>query len=259
MGAVHLIWTGIGSLPCGRLTARSTCSRCSTGAIPTTTGPASRSRRLARGRPERSVSARLARHLLLRTPPRGRLLTSPRVKPRGPPDTLWRPRIWPIIRWALHGTEFVLSGPRPESRRQNGNVPGNLNSFRRRSGSSFSRRSRLRSSDSESCVVPGGASAQQAHREDRPDRYDEQPTARGRELTRETLGARAQHESSDTQGSTLKLYKSGKGAVQFPLGRPLPTDLIRRIVEFRVKENIRKASRSGRASADPQRAPNTLR
>ena len=34
----------------------------------------------------------------------------------------------------------------------------------------------------------------------------------------------------------LKPYKSGKGSVQFPLGQPLPTDLIRRIVEFRVQE-----------------------
>ena len=38
----------------------------------------------------------------------------------------------------------------------------------------------------------------------------------------------------------LKVYKRGKGSVQFPLGRPLPTDLIRRIVEFRVSENMRK-------------------
>lgn len=34
----------------------------------------------------------------------------------------------------------------------------------------------------------------------------------------------------------LKPYKSAKGSVQFPLGQPLPTDLIRRIVEFRVQE-----------------------
>ncbi|HVG09031.1 MAG TPA: DUF1801 domain-containing protein [Thermoanaerobaculia bacterium] len=35
----------------------------------------------------------------------------------------------------------------------------------------------------------------------------------------------------------LKSYKSAKGSVQFPLGQPLPTDLIRRIVELRVAEN----------------------
>jgi uncharacterized protein YdhG (YjbR/CyaY superfamily) len=41
----------------------------------------------------------------------------------------------------------------------------------------------------------------------------------------------------------LKAYKRGKGSVQFPLGRPLPTDLIRRIVEFRVEENLGKTSK----------------
>jgi len=40
----------------------------------------------------------------------------------------------------------------------------------------------------------------------------------------------------------LKPYKSGKGSVQFPLGQPLPRDLIRRIVEFRVEQNTGKAS-----------------
>ncbi|MDP2300179.1 MAG: DUF1801 domain-containing protein [Actinomycetota bacterium] len=34
----------------------------------------------------------------------------------------------------------------------------------------------------------------------------------------------------------LAAYKSGKGSAQFPLDRPLPADLIRRIVEFRVRE-----------------------
>lgn len=33
----------------------------------------------------------------------------------------------------------------------------------------------------------------------------------------------------------LRSYKTGKGSVQFPLGQPLPTGLIRRIVEFRVR------------------------
>ena len=41
----------------------------------------------------------------------------------------------------------------------------------------------------------------------------------------------------------LKPYNRGKGSVQFPLGRPLPKDLIRRIVDFRVQENLGKASK----------------
>ena len=40
----------------------------------------------------------------------------------------------------------------------------------------------------------------------------------------------------------LSHYKTGKGSAQFPLGQPLPTDLIRQIVEFRVNE-IRKGGR----------------
>jgi uncharacterized protein YdhG (YjbR/CyaY superfamily) len=35
----------------------------------------------------------------------------------------------------------------------------------------------------------------------------------------------------------LSSYKQGRGSVQFPLDEPLPLDLIRRIVEFRVSEN----------------------
>jgi uncharacterized protein YdhG (YjbR/CyaY superfamily) len=38
----------------------------------------------------------------------------------------------------------------------------------------------------------------------------------------------------------LTPYKSGKGSAQFPLDKPLPIDLIRRIVELRVEQNTRK-------------------
>lgn len=41
----------------------------------------------------------------------------------------------------------------------------------------------------------------------------------------------------------LAAYKTAKGSVQFPLGRPLPVDLIRRIVEYRVEQNKRKTSK----------------
>jgi len=40
----------------------------------------------------------------------------------------------------------------------------------------------------------------------------------------------------------LDAYKNAKGSVQFPLDEPLPTDLIRRIVRFRVEETARKAA-----------------
>lgn len=37
----------------------------------------------------------------------------------------------------------------------------------------------------------------------------------------------------------LSAYKSGKGSIQFPIDKPLPIPLIKKIVKFRVKEAIR--------------------
>ncbi len=42
----------------------------------------------------------------------------------------------------------------------------------------------------------------------------------------------------------LSKYKSAKGSVQFPLAEPLPIGLIRKIVKFRVEENLKKKARS---------------
>lgn len=39
---------------------------------------------------------------------------------------------------------------------------------------------------------------------------------------------------------TLSPYEISKGTLKFPLNKPLPFDLIKKIVEFRVKENLRK-------------------
>ncbi len=44
----------------------------------------------------------------------------------------------------------------------------------------------------------------------------------------------------------LSVYKGAKGSVQFPLDEPLPLDLVRRIVEFRVAENLAKAGKASR-------------
>jgi uncharacterized protein YdhG (YjbR/CyaY superfamily) len=38
----------------------------------------------------------------------------------------------------------------------------------------------------------------------------------------------------------LSKYKQGKGSVQFPFEEPIPFDLIARIVEFKVIENLKK-------------------
>lgn len=41
--------------------------------------------------------------------------------------------------------------------------------------------------------------------------------------------------------SELSRYKRAKGSVQFPLSEPLPADLIRRMVAFRVQEQMARA------------------
>ncbi|MFA7273935.1 MAG: DUF1801 domain-containing protein [Crocinitomicaceae bacterium] len=40
--------------------------------------------------------------------------------------------------------------------------------------------------------------------------------------------------------SEISQYKNAKGSVQFPLNKPLPLDLVTRIVQFRAKENLEK-------------------
>jgi uncharacterized protein YdhG (YjbR/CyaY superfamily) len=47
----------------------------------------------------------------------------------------------------------------------------------------------------------------------------------------------------------LARYASAKGSVQFPLDKPAPFTLIRRMVEFRVKETRGKMARKKHRSA----------
>lgn len=63
------------------------------------------------------------------------------------------------------------------------------------------------------------------------------------------FGAHAHHIGFYPTGSgieafkdELTAYKWSKGAVQFPLDQPVPYDLIRRMVKFRVAENLKKNS-----------------
>ena len=41
-----------------------------------------------------------------------------------------------------------------------------------------------------------------------------------------------------------KQYETGKGTMQFPLDKPLPLDLISRIVKLRVEKNLAKAKKN---------------
>ena len=39
----------------------------------------------------------------------------------------------------------------------------------------------------------------------------------------------------------LEQYRTGKGTLQFPIDQPIPLELVRQIVELRVKENSAKS------------------
>ena len=39
----------------------------------------------------------------------------------------------------------------------------------------------------------------------------------------------------------LSIYPGGKGTIRFPIDKPLPLELIGRIVKFRVAENLKRA------------------
>jgi uncharacterized protein YdhG (YjbR/CyaY superfamily) len=41
----------------------------------------------------------------------------------------------------------------------------------------------------------------------------------------------------------LSVYEGAKGSIKFPLEKPFPYDLVSRIVEFRVKENLNKSKK----------------
>ena len=41
----------------------------------------------------------------------------------------------------------------------------------------------------------------------------------------------------------ISIYQGAKGSIQFPIDEPLPMELIRRIVAFRVAENLEKAAK----------------
>jgi uncharacterized protein YdhG (YjbR/CyaY superfamily) len=38
----------------------------------------------------------------------------------------------------------------------------------------------------------------------------------------------------------LSSYKQGKGSVQFPMDKPIPYELVKKIVNYRAKENLEK-------------------
>lgn len=55
-------------------------------------------------------------------------------------------------------------------------------------------------------------------------------------LQRNHLGFYATPSANIAFSEELKDYRSSKGAVQFPLDKPVPFDLIRKMVQFKLKE-----------------------
>lgn len=53
----------------------------------------------------------------------------------------------------------------------------------------------------------------------------------------------------------ISKYKFGKGSIQFPLNEPIPYDLIKKIVKFRVNENLKKPKKkiTKKKSPDPKK------
>jgi uncharacterized protein YdhG (YjbR/CyaY superfamily) len=51
---------------------------------------------------------------------------------------------------------------------------------------------------------------------------------------------------TETFRKELSVYEGGKGSVKFPLNKPIPYSLIRKIVKFRVKENLQRAEAKAR-------------
>jgi len=39
----------------------------------------------------------------------------------------------------------------------------------------------------------------------------------------------------------LSKYETSKGTIRFPLNKPIPFDIVRKIVKYRVKENMKKS------------------
>ncbi len=57
---------------------------------------------------------------------------------------------------------------------------------------------------------------------------------------KEYLGFYPTGEGIEVFKDQLHSYKFSKGAVQFPLDKPIPYDLIKKIVKYRVEANLKK-------------------
>jgi uncharacterized protein YdhG (YjbR/CyaY superfamily) len=56
------------------------------------------------------------------------------------------------------------------------------------------------------------------------------------------IGLYPKPSGSEALKKELSKYKGGKGTVQFPLDKPLPLGLITKIVKYRSRKNVQKAT-----------------
>jgi uncharacterized protein YdhG (YjbR/CyaY superfamily) len=56
----------------------------------------------------------------------------------------------------------------------------------------------------------------------------------------------------------LSYYKGGKGTVQFPLDKPIPLDLVTRIVKFRIQQNAELAEMKKAKAASKRKEKKTV-
>jgi uncharacterized protein YdhG (YjbR/CyaY superfamily) len=54
------------------------------------------------------------------------------------------------------------------------------------------------------------------------------------------IGFYALPSGNETFRKEISAYKTGRGSIQFPLDKPMPLSLIKKIVKFRVRENLQK-------------------
>ena len=50
----------------------------------------------------------------------------------------------------------------------------------------------------------------------------------------------------------LSSYKQAKGSVQFPIDEPIPFDIVKKIVKFRVKENEARTENKKKSATKPK-------
>lgn len=58
------------------------------------------------------------------------------------------------------------------------------------------------------------------------------------------IGFYATPKGNEAFQKELSAYKQGKGSIQFPLDQPMPLDLITKMVNYRLEENLGKAAKT---------------